>query len=62
MGWNKGTLKDPYEWQTGQQQITDFTANSFVDVYASHTQTLQHILDGKSDYHSMIAGIFAKAR
>ncbi|KAF8256631.1 hypothetical protein EI94DRAFT_1710727 [Lactarius quietus] len=32
-----------YEWRTGEQQIAEFSANAYLDVYHGHINTLNHI-------------------
>ena len=38
-----------YEWQTGKHKPVDFAANSFMDVYSGHMNTLQHVQESKPD-------------
>ncbi|KAF8266315.1 hypothetical protein EI94DRAFT_1701829 [Lactarius quietus] len=34
-----------YEWRTGEQQVMEFSANVYLDVYNGHVNTLNHIRD-----------------
>jgi hypothetical protein len=52
-----------YEWRHGQHQHADFSANSFIDVYQGHVQTLQHILDQREGaYYQLTETIYTLAR
>jgi hypothetical protein len=32
-----------YEWCTGEQKIVEFFANTYLDVYLGHVNTLKHV-------------------
>lgn len=50
-----------YEWFTGEQQIQEFSANTYLDVYNSHVNTLKHILECcKGVFHLMMVDIYAQ--
>lgn len=51
-----------YEWRTGEQQVTEFSANAYLDVYHGHVNTLKHIQEKRiGGFHLMMADIFAQA-
>ncbi|KAH9005589.1 hypothetical protein EDB86DRAFT_2825210 [Lactarius hatsudake] len=51
-----------YEWRNGEQQVTEFSANIYLDVYLGHVNTLNHIcVNREGVYHLMMADIFAQA-
>ncbi|KAH9174429.1 hypothetical protein EDB89DRAFT_2149430 [Lactarius sanguifluus] len=51
-----------YEWRNGKQQVTEFSANTYLDVYLGHVNTLNHIcVNREGVYHLMMADIFAQA-
>ncbi|KAH9033539.1 hypothetical protein EDB85DRAFT_1890212 [Lactarius pseudohatsudake] len=51
-----------YEWRNGEQQVTEFSANTYLDVYLGHVNTLNHIcVNREGVYHLMMADIFAQA-
>ncbi|KAF8257147.1 hypothetical protein EI94DRAFT_1709530 [Lactarius quietus] len=51
-----------YEWHTGEQQIAEFSANAYLDVYHGHINTLNHIQDKRPGaFHLMMADIYVKA-
>ncbi|KAF8262256.1 hypothetical protein EI94DRAFT_1603030, partial [Lactarius quietus] len=51
-----------YEWHTGEQQIAEFSANAYLDVYHGHINTLNHIRDKRPGaFHLMMADIYVKA-
>ncbi|KAF8257639.1 hypothetical protein EI94DRAFT_1817265 [Lactarius quietus] len=48
-----------YEWRTGEQQIAEFSANAYLDVYHGHINTLNHIQDKcPGAFHLMMADIY----
>ncbi|KAF8262113.1 hypothetical protein EI94DRAFT_1809271 [Lactarius quietus] len=50
-----------YEWRTGEQQIAEFSANAYLDVYHGHVNTLNHIQDKRPGaFHLMMADIYMK--
>ncbi|KAN0141135.1 hypothetical protein V8E53_000891 [Lactarius tabidus] len=50
------------EWSTGEQQITEFSANAYLDVYNGHVNTLKHIRERhEGGFHLMMADIYAQA-
>ena len=52
-----------YEWHTGEQQTTEFSANAYLDVYLGHVNTLKHIQDKRAGaFHLMMADIYKKAK
>ncbi|KAH9014577.1 hypothetical protein EDB83DRAFT_2321461 [Lactarius deliciosus] len=52
-----------YEWRNGEQQVTEFSANTYLDVYLGHVNTLNHICANREGvYHLMMADIFSQAR
>jgi hypothetical protein len=52
-----------YEWRTGEQQFTEFSANSYLDVYNGHVDTLHLILDKRAGaFRVMMADIYSQAR
>ncbi|KAH9011111.1 hypothetical protein EDB83DRAFT_2530442 [Lactarius deliciosus] len=51
-----------YEWHNGEQQVTEFSANTYLDVYLGHVNTLNHIcVNQEGVYHLMMMDIFAQA-
>jgi hypothetical protein len=51
-----------YEWRTGEQQVTEFSANAYLDVYQGHVNTLKHIrAERENGFHLMMADIYARA-
>ena len=51
-----------YEWRTGEQQVTEFSANAYLDVYQGHVNTLKHIRgERENGFHLMMADIYARA-
>ncbi|KAH9069672.1 hypothetical protein EDB83DRAFT_2314067 [Lactarius deliciosus] len=51
-----------YEWRNGEQQVTEFSANTYLDVYLGHVNTLNHICANREGvYHLMMADIFSQA-
>ncbi|KAN0133592.1 hypothetical protein V8E53_008580 [Lactarius tabidus] len=51
-----------FEWHSGKQDVEDFSANSYLDVYLGHIETLREILTQQSGaFHSMMADIYSKA-
>ncbi|KAF8256473.1 hypothetical protein EI94DRAFT_1646045 [Lactarius quietus] len=51
-----------YKWRTGEQQITELSANAYLDVYHSHVNTLKHIQEKRPGaYHLMMADIYKLA-
>ncbi|KAH9023986.1 hypothetical protein EDB84DRAFT_1564551 [Lactarius hengduanensis] len=36
-----------YEWHGGAQQISEFSANAYLDVYLVNVNTLKHILNNR---------------
>jgi hypothetical protein len=51
-----------YEWSTGEQQVAEFSANAYLDVYNGHVNTLKHIRDKRvGGFHLMMADIYAQA-
>ena len=52
-----------YEWRTGKQQVMEFSANAYLDVYNGHVNTLKHIQEHRAGaFHLMMVDIYAKAR
>jgi hypothetical protein len=52
-----------YEWRTGEQQVAEFSANAYLDVYIGHVNTLKHIRDHRPGaFHLMMADIYIKAK
>ncbi|KAI9433896.1 hypothetical protein H4582DRAFT_1788704, partial [Lactarius indigo] len=48
-----------YEWRTGEQQVTEFSANAYLDVYNGHVNTLNHIRkEREGAFHLMMADIY----
>ncbi|KAH9162395.1 hypothetical protein EDB89DRAFT_2079745 [Lactarius sanguifluus] len=51
-----------YEWRNGKQQVTEFSANTYLDVYLGHVNTLNHIcVNREGVYHLMMVDIFSQA-
>ena len=51
-----------YEWHTGEQQIAEFSANAYLDVYFGHVNTLKHIQNNREGaFHLMMADIYWQA-
>jgi Domain of unknown function (DUF6532) len=51
-----------YEWRTGEQQIAEFSANAYLDVYQGHMNTLKHIREKREGaFHIMMTDIYTKA-
>ncbi|KAH9075025.1 hypothetical protein EDB83DRAFT_2515878 [Lactarius deliciosus] len=51
-----------YEWHNGEQQVTEFSANTYLDVYLGHVNTLNHICANREGvYHLMMVDIFSQA-
>ncbi|KAH9171759.1 hypothetical protein EDB89DRAFT_2070537 [Lactarius sanguifluus] len=51
-----------YEWRTGEQQIAEFSTNSYLDVYLGHVNTLELIQEKRSSaFRSMMADIYSQA-
>ncbi|KAN0141457.1 hypothetical protein V8E53_000702 [Lactarius tabidus] len=51
-----------YEWRTGEQQVAEFLANAYLDVYLGHVNTLKHIREHRARaFHFMMADIYIKA-
>ena len=51
-----------HEWRTGEQQITEFSSNAYIDVYQGHVNTLKHILEKRPGaFHLMMSDIYTKA-
>jgi hypothetical protein len=52
-----------YEWRTGEQQVAEFLANAYLDVYNGHVGTLKHIREHHAGaFHFMMADIYTKAK
>lgn len=52
-----------YEWSTGEQQIQEFSANAYLDVYNGHVNTLKHIREHREGaFHLMMADIYVQAK
>ena len=52
-----------YEWRTGEQQVAEFSANAYLDVYNGHVNTLKHIQDHRAGaFHLMMVDIYTKAK
>ncbi|KAI9438454.1 hypothetical protein BJY52DRAFT_1195946 [Lactarius psammicola] len=50
-----------YEWRTGEQQIAEFSANVYLDVYNGHINTLLQIRERHvGAFHSMMAEIYSQ--
>ncbi|KAI9446051.1 hypothetical protein H4582DRAFT_2069399 [Lactarius indigo] len=51
-----------HEWRTGKQQGTEFSANTYLDVYRCNANTLNFILNQwPNAYHVMMADIYTQA-
>lgn len=51
-----------HEWRTGEQQIAEFSANAYLDVYLGHINTLKHIREHREGaFHLMMADIYMQA-
>ena len=51
-----------YEWRTGFHHPAEFSANSYLDVYVGHIQTMDHIFKNRNgSFHRMMADIYAQA-
>ncbi|KAH9034432.1 hypothetical protein EDB84DRAFT_1561445 [Lactarius hengduanensis] len=51
-----------YEWRGGAQQISEFSANAYLDVYLANVNTLKHILNNRERaFHIMMSDIYAQA-
>ncbi|KAI9444384.1 hypothetical protein BJY52DRAFT_1194439 [Lactarius psammicola] len=51
-----------YEWRTGEQQVTEFSANAYLDVYHGNVNTLTHIRENREGaFHLMMADIYRQA-
>ena len=52
-----------YQQCTGEQQVAEFLANVYLDVYIGHVNTLKHIRDHRPGaFHLMMADIYIKAK
>ncbi|KAF8270614.1 hypothetical protein EI94DRAFT_1797987 [Lactarius quietus] len=51
-----------YEWRTGEQQVMEFLANMYLDVYNGHVNTLNHMRDKHPGaFHLLMADIHVRA-
>ncbi|KAH9031415.1 hypothetical protein EDB83DRAFT_2652456 [Lactarius deliciosus] len=51
-----------HEWRTGAPQVFEFSANTYLEVYRSNTDTLNFILNNRPNaYHLMMADIYTQA-
>ncbi|KAH9015332.1 hypothetical protein EDB85DRAFT_1898780 [Lactarius pseudohatsudake] len=51
-----------HEWRTGAPQVFEFSANTYLDVYNSNTNTLNYIMNSRPNaYHVMMADIYTQA-
>ncbi|KAH9160800.1 hypothetical protein EDB89DRAFT_1914350 [Lactarius sanguifluus] len=51
-----------HEWHTGTPQVFEFSANTYLEVYRSNTDTLNFILNNwPNAYHLMMADIYTQA-
>ncbi|KAF8263416.1 hypothetical protein EI94DRAFT_1704021 [Lactarius quietus] len=51
-----------YEWHTGHQQHSEFSTNTYLDVYKGHVNTLQLIKDRRyGAFHTTMLEIYSKA-
>ncbi|KAF8260484.1 hypothetical protein EI94DRAFT_1811632 [Lactarius quietus] len=51
-----------YKWHTGNEQQAEFSANTYLDVYKGHVNTLQLIKDCQyGAFHTTIVEIYSKA-
>ena len=51
------------EWRTGIHQPTDFSADTYMDVYDGHVNTLEHLCDERPRaYHVMMGELYDLAR
>ncbi|KAH9021239.1 hypothetical protein EDB84DRAFT_1441574 [Lactarius hengduanensis] len=51
-----------YEWCGGAQQISEFSANTYLDMYLANVNTLKHILNNRERaFHIMMSNIYAQA-
>jgi hypothetical protein len=52
-----------HEWRNGTQQVTEFSASSYLDVYRGHMDTFNHLEEMKlGTFHSILADIYSQAR
>ncbi|KAI9431931.1 hypothetical protein H4582DRAFT_2084387 [Lactarius indigo] len=51
-----------YEWRTGEQQVTEFSASAYLDVYNGHINTLHQIKERRSGaFRAMMSEIYTQA-
>ncbi|KAH9009006.1 hypothetical protein EDB83DRAFT_2531404 [Lactarius deliciosus] len=51
-----------HKWRTGTPQVFEFSANTYLEVYRSNTDTLNFILNNRPNaYHLMMADIYTQA-
>ncbi|KAI9429385.1 hypothetical protein H4582DRAFT_2089337 [Lactarius indigo] len=51
-----------YEWRTGEQQVTEFSASAYLDVYNGHINTLRQIKERRSGaFRAMMSEIYTQA-
>jgi hypothetical protein len=52
-----------YEWRNGVHQPTEFSSNSYLDVYDGRVNTFNYIWERHPGaYHSMMGDLYAQAR
>ena len=52
-----------YEWCGGERKPTDFSANSYLDVYDGHVNTINHIEEKHPGaFNSMMYDLYVQAR
>ncbi|KAI0252206.1 hypothetical protein BJV78DRAFT_1281786 [Lactifluus subvellereus] len=50
------------DWHTGKLQVTDFSANTYLDVYQGHVNTFSHIrINRNAAFHVMMTDIYSQA-
>ncbi|KAI0254978.1 hypothetical protein BJV78DRAFT_1151819 [Lactifluus subvellereus] len=50
------------DWRTGKLQVTDFSANTYLDVYQGHVNTFSHIrINRNAAFHVMMTDIYSQA-
>ncbi|KAN0134133.1 hypothetical protein V8E53_008070 [Lactarius tabidus] len=51
-----------YEWRSSEQVVAEFSANSYLDVYRGHVNTLNVIRERRGNaFRSMMAEIYSRA-
>ena len=50
-----------HEWQTGSHHSTEFSTNTYLDVYNGHVQTFNYISQNRNgSFHRMMADIYMR--